>query len=59
MDLTDTVEFVTELTKTLPWLGNVLKSLLVIVIGFLAYSLISKIITSSPILTAVMFLPTS
>ena len=46
MDLADTVEFITELTKTLPWLGNVLKSLLIIVIGIVAYSLISKIITS-------------
>ena len=46
MDLADTVEFITELTKTLPWLGNVLKSLLIIVIGIVAYTLISKIITS-------------
>ena len=46
MDLADTVEFITELTKTLPWLGNVLKSLLIIAIGIVAYSLISKIITS-------------
>ena len=46
MKIIDILEIVSELLKKFPWLINVLKSILVIAVGILLYSLITRIITT-------------
>ena len=37
---------ISDIDKNIPWLGNIIKSLLIVIIGIVIYSIISKIIAS-------------